>query len=568
MAPQHAFELNRRACSLDPHRSGRSSDAAPARGDRLVLILLFGTIVVAAFFAALDIASRLAQTSDSAQGFVQGHAIARGNILLSGWHLPLDNYYFTDTIAYAAMEWILGPQPFLLALVPAITYALFVCTGLAVCVKPVQSAARNTEAAAAAALMLAPSGWIGSWNPLLMSDMHFATVLGAIVALALCARIAQTEEKGPGLFASSAFFVLITTATIASDPFSLVFAFGPALVLISADAVQGPKRNGRIALLALAGAMVLGALWPFLIARVGGFATDNHVVTAFVSPALLGRNASAIAGSLLRLSGADPLAMSLSWLGLVLLALRWLWLAVVVAAILHAIRALFRSVSLFERLLCAGILSVLTACVLSTQFDKGIGGQSPWAGGPPMRYVMPAVMFGAILGARRVPEMLSALSGARVRAVARGALVALAMLAFCAGALEAPGDQPRWIAHNPPAVAALWLAQRGLTTGDADYWSANIVAVMSRETLDLRSVVPEDGKVVPYTLSADARKHGASPQFMIWQDGTRSGMTFDDIRATYPVCTVASVAGYRIALLARPGYQHVCTLNGAKRVRG
>jgi hypothetical protein len=182
-----------------------------------------------------------------------------------------------------------------------------------------------------------------------------------------------------------------------------------------------------------------------------------------------------------------------------------------------------------------------------------------------MRYVMPVVMFGAILGARRVPEMLSALQGARVRAVARGALAPLAVLALCAGALEAPGDQPRWISHNPPGIAALWLTQRGLTNGDADYWSANIVAAMSRQTLDLRSVVPEDGKVVPYTLSAGAREHGAAPQFMIWQDGTRSGMTLADIRATYPICRVASIAGYRIALLARAGREHVCSLKGARR---
>lgn len=173
-----------------------------------------------------------------------------------------------------------------------------------------------------------------------------------------------------------------------------------------------------------------------------------------------------------------------------------------------------------------------------------------------MRYAMPAVLFGAILGARRIPGMLSSLRGARVSLAARGALALLAVLALSAGPSEAP-DQPRWISLSPPATAAYWLLQHRLTAGDADYWSANLVAAMSGQALDLRGVVPRDGKVVPYSLSADTRGH-RPPQFMIWQDGTRSGMTFADIRATYRICRLVMVAGFRIALLARGERNPAC----------
>ena len=102
--------------------------ALPARGHgaQLGLVRLVAGVTAAALFHALDLASRLAQTSDSAQSLVAGHAVVRGNMLLSGWHLPLNDYYFTDTLPYAALEWLVGPRPFLLVLVPALTYALFV----------------------------------------------------------------------------------------------------------------------------------------------------------------------------------------------------------------------------------------------------------------------------------------------------------------------------------------------------------------------------------------------------------------------------------------------------------
>jgi hypothetical protein len=437
--------------------------------------------------------------------------------------------------------------------VPAITYALFVCTGLAVCAKPAQSTTRNVEAATAAVLMLAPSGWIGSWNPLLMSDMHFATAVGALVALALCAGIARSGQQGAALTLWCAIFTVVTSATVASDPFSLVFAFGPAVALLSADwLLYGLERNERIALLALTCATIAGVSLPTLVWRIGGFATNDNVVVAFVSPALLSRNVSALVGGVLKLAGVDPFGTAPSFGAVVVLALRGLVLAVAAGAVLWSARELFarNRARLFDRLLCAGVLSLLAACILSTQFGRGIGARDPWIGGPPMRYATPAVMFAAILGARHIPEVLSALRGERARSLARGALAVLATLTLGAGALEVPADQPTWISRNPPATAARWLEARGLSSGDADYWSANLITAMSGGALDLRSVVPQDGKVVPYRLSADISRRSERAEFMIWQDGTPSGMTFADIRATYSVCRVAVVAGYRIALLA------------------
>src|SRR5215469_15284680 len=149
---------------------------AVSAGPNLIVGTLIAIIAIVAFFSALHEASHLAQTSDSVQGFVVGHAIANGNILLSGWHFPIDNFYFTDSIPYAAAEAVAGPRPYLMALVPALVYASLVLLVLFLCVRPVQPLGAAIEALALAGLLFGVPAWIGVWNPMLLSDMHMATV--------------------------------------------------------------------------------------------------------------------------------------------------------------------------------------------------------------------------------------------------------------------------------------------------------------------------------------------------------------------------------------------------------
>src|SRR5215469_13070366 len=88
---------------------------------------------------ALILAADISPTSDSTQGFVVGHAIANGNFLLTGWHFPIDNFYFTDSLPYAVAEKLVGPYPRLLTIVPALVYAVFVFLACSVALKKRQS---------------------------------------------------------------------------------------------------------------------------------------------------------------------------------------------------------------------------------------------------------------------------------------------------------------------------------------------------------------------------------------------------------------------------------------------
>jgi hypothetical protein len=512
------------------------------------------SVAVAAFLHGLDLASRLEQTSDSAQGFVAAHDLLGGNVLLSGWHFPFDNYYFTDTVPYAALELIAGPRSILLAVAPATIYAIFACIALAVSMRRGQPRTRNLVAIAAVAILLAAPAWIGSWNPLLMSDLHFASVLLALAALWMCAVVAQSRQGNlPVCVGRCAGLLLLVSAAVASDAFSLVFAFGPALAVLAADVALGRSQpHARLALLLLAGGIALGAVQLAFIAQAGGFTIESHVQTGVVPLQLLGRNVIAVSGSILTLFGIYPIGAQFSGPTVILLVLHALAFVLAVAAFSFVARRQFGNdpSPAFDRMLAAGIVTVLIACATSTQFGKGISAEMEWRGGPPMRYVMPVFLFAAVLAGRQTPDVLAAMKCSRLRAMVSSALMVFALLAVVAGDPGVFKPAPRWILCNPPALAAQWLKGHGLVEGVGEYWASNLVTAMSGDSVHVRSVVADGGKLVPYVWSSDANWYMRPPQFAIWQDNNPTGLTYADVRATYAICRTAFVAGYRIAVLA------------------
>jgi hypothetical protein len=517
----------------------RSVDDGIAR--RTVWIAIIGGVTLAAFVNALAVASRLAQTSDSAGSFVAGQAIVGGNLLLSGWRFPLDDYYFTDAVPYASLEFLVGSRPYLLVLVPALTWALFVLAALLVCVERERPFAANVMSAAAIALLLAAPPWMGLWNPLLLSDMHMATVLGAFVALALCARI--TDRLAPSL-ASCAVVVIIACATIASDPFAVVFAFGPALAILFVDVVAQSKWRG---FLLLAAGFAAGFALPYIIVASGGFAIDTDIVLMRPqTPALLPHNLISVATGTLTLFGANPFLAGGELRNAPLLALRGGGLVLAVAALFRTARRAFArdQASTLDRMLLAGAVCVYAACAASAQFAKGITPENLRIGGPPMRYLAPGCLFVGVLAARRAPEILS---GRRLR----HAFVAAAGIVLVGGLwLSRLDRQPVWIADNAPARAARWLQQHGLSEGVGEYWSANLIAAMSGGAVDIRSIIPDGDRLAAYPWVENAREPARPPQFVIWRDDNKTGVTAGEVRRTYDIQRVATVADYRIALIS------------------
>jgi hypothetical protein len=159
------------------------------------------------------------------------------------------------------------------------------------------------------------------------------------------------------------------------------------------------------------------------------------------------------------------------------------------------------------------------------------------------------VLFASVTAARRIVDWLSAFRTPQTGATVRGALLLAGTLTVMAAGIGTSQAGRPWIWENPAGGVAHWLAQRGLTQGVGEYWSANLVSAMSGNRVQAASVVPLDGKLVSYVLAADRNRYAKGPQFVIWRDKNLTGVTLAEVRATYRVCRLDLVSGFRIAIL-------------------
>lgn len=529
-----------------------ASGAVPVRAS-LIVVTTIAFVTVVSFLNSLHLASNLAQTSDTAQGFVVGHAIANGNVLLSRWHFPIDNFYFTDSILYAAAEAIGGSRPYLMAVVPALIYTGLVLLALVLCVRPAQPVAKDMEALAVVVLVLGVPVWIGGWNPVLMSNLHTATVLAGLVGLVLFARVVTAQSSGNigRLVAALAF--LLVVLIVASDPFSLVFAFGPAAAVLAVGAARkkSPPKI-RFALLLLAAAISAGLLLPQAVAQFGGFTTENDVAFRFAPLGQWWTNFVDVLFGVITLCGINPLNVQSASGGLTF-AVRCVALAFVLLALANLARNFLhrRKVDLLDRLLCASAALSLMACIPSAQFAKGVKPESLWLGGPPMRFLVPAVVFANIVASRQIAEAFDNLATPTLRVRLRGALLVVAGFVLLTAIVQAfeTGAAPPWINQNPATTAARWLEQRRLSQGAGEYWSANLLTAMSGTAIGVRSMVPDQRHLIPYVWVEARSFYTKVPQFAVWQEPNPTGVTEALVRATWPVCATRIVAGYHIALL-------------------
>ena len=82
---------------------------------------------------------------------------------------------------------------------------------------------------------------------------------------------------------------------VASDPFTVVIAFGPALVVLLTDAVLSGGARKDIGLAAIVVvSSVLGLMVPEFLPRLGGFETERILSLGFAAPEKLGNNSEAL----------------------------------------------------------------------------------------------------------------------------------------------------------------------------------------------------------------------------------------------------------------------------------
>jgi hypothetical protein len=300
----------------------------------------------------------------------------------------------------------------------------------------------------------------------------------------------------------------------------------------------------------------LGVLFPKIIHLAGGFASSGNLNTEFVHASHIGSSFGAIAFGLLHLSGAYPFGLAIGSLVASLALIRGVGLVLMVAAVRRAATQLIRPSGgdPLDRMLCAAILLTLAACVLSGQYGNQVTSDDVWTGGAAVRYLVPTWMLGAVLAARQIPDAMAALPAPRLRLAARVILVlfAVSVLIGGDGLSGKAGGQSDWIKNAAPASVARWLEQRKLKSGVGEYWSAYLITALSGERVRVGPVVPRRGRLVPMLRMADREWYLRPPEFVIWTEKNESGVTTDEVRATYCIrgCKMSSVAQYDIAVLA------------------
>lgn len=548
------------ACDVRGSRTHTSEKivAAPIASQFAMLVrFLVIVALVVCLFNACVIATHIYQNSDTVQGLLTGNSVASGNLLLSGWHLAPDNFLFTDTLPYAGFELFLGPRAKLIPLVPALTYTLIAFAALLACIRPSRPAAQNLAGAAVILLVLGIPPYIGHWDPILLSNHHLGTVLGALVALMICARLATGQRRTS--ISAVAAFVLVGIATIASDPFSLAFCFFPSLLVLATDLVLqrgNLQRQRLVAAIGLTLAIGLGILLPHAILWSGGFVTDpSGLVLGFATPSQMGRNLEAVACGLLKFFGAKPFAPEIGFIDRSAALMRCAVIALIVLAMLRAIwQVIVGKAHLFDWMLTASILAVLPICVVSQQFALGVVGADVWQT-PSQRYLTPVVFFSAVLAGRQLPQLFASLPtrSARITSSVLLALLSASILTLYCKQITNLAATPDFISKSPSRQVGLWLEQHGLNQGVGGYWSASIVTAMTDGAVKVSPVMCLKNKLVPFLWATDDRWYGQHPQFVIWYyQGDPSGLNLDVVRATYGrVDRLIDVDGYRVAVISR-----------------
>ena len=388
----------------------------------LLLLACCAASALAAFMAA----GQISQTSDTVQSFLAAQSILHGNLLLAGWHFTIDDFFFSDTLPFAAFEGVFGSRIIALVVIPTLVYALIVAACLAASLRSLRWS-RDNFASVATILLLIGLPPFGIFVPLLLADFHGGSILFALVALLLLSGITKSspiQYRQLRVFA----FAVLTIAAVSSDPFALVFAFGPILLVLGIEFLAADYGIEGLGLMVLvASCSMIGFFLPTAIAHFGGFVIEPTVEESFVTAEHLGKTLAGFFFGFLYSSGAyvfgkHPLDLDTRANGA-----RFVGWLIGGVAVLTRIPVICRprSDGLLDRLLLASLAAIVSACVLSRWFDVSVP-DSVLNGGAGTRFIAPALVFAAILAARAIPQMIGALPTQRFRFSATAFIVMLA----------------------------------------------------------------------------------------------------------------------------------------------
>lgn len=496
-------------------------------------------IVVAAAVAALLTYTGqqwITQSSDTATPLLQARAVLDGNVTLAHWTLSFDSFWTVEVPFYVIGVALLGLDPRLLTVVPAVIAALVFVTGLALISDRRRDTAVFFGGVVLFVLLALPSPYLAGF--LLRSGNHIGTALFCLLAF-LCFRRGRAGWKwfvGVGLLA----------VAMQGDLLALFYGVIPlALASLAAGArlrrwrAVVPGLGGAVAAVALAAGVRAGLVWVgvFSDGRANPLASRADMLKNWL-------NALEWGGKLL---GFGQTAWPW-WLQ----ALHLLGIALVLMALGLACRSLVAGVARrgrwvaddFERWRTDDLLLLgagCSICVFVALTRGSLGGYG--------RYLVPGLIFSAILAGRLVAAWTSEhrLAPAGARTVLRPApliVVVLVLAAFPVGfALNLPGAAP------VPQTDQVqdFLAAHHLHEGIGDYWDASIITAESRGKVLVRPVAAAydpSGRLERYDRMSNSDWYeGTAFQFFVFNavnpwagdDAAAATKTFGKPRHTYRI---------------------------------
>jgi hypothetical protein len=547
----------------------RDSILAGSGSTAFSLLVLLCLLVCAVGVYA--VAKQTPQNSDSVQGFMEAQSILNGNLLLSGWHLTNDNYVFTDTPFFVAYEWLFGARMDALMVVPTVIYMLILLASLGASVRSLKPTHHNMVALATIVLLiglptlrlpsadpLAPS------SPLFLADFHAASILFALVALILLSRLARAVSIGSRPFLAS-ILALTCVMAVMSDPYTLFFAFGPAVFVLLCDvALAGDARKDIGLTVIVAVSTAVGMALPRLISRLGGFEIWDIYSLKFVAPENLGTSLEALFFGLFYSADAYVFGkQALETETMMNLARLFGWILGVTTIIWNYRRLLrYWRRSLLDRLLFASIVTLILECVFSDQFSFDLTADI-FHGGRGRVYIAPIIILGAILIARAIPVAAPKPPLRRLQIAAQGALMAIstgALVTHVARSLTMLSS-PAWVNANPYLDAGRWLEASGLTEGVGGYFDSSIIRALTKGRVGVNAVSAEPGaRLEPFVFDTDAHFYlgKETPMFAIWRTGDDPfdwyRVNADTVKATYgsPTRVEHLPGGFVVEILREP----------------
>ncbi len=497
-------------------------------------------------------------SSDGASVILEGKALL-GNPTLTHWALSLDSFWLVDAPFYAIAVLLGGVHPQLMHLIPAIMAVGVIGFGAWIAQRGLGRWAGIFAAGTVVVLLGLPTHAFAQF--FLIGPFHVATTLFCLVAFVALRR----ARFGWGWLLAVCFLA----AGLLGDLLTVVLGVAPIALAGLVAALRARRwKVGVPAFTAALGSLVLAEAVRRIAWVIGTYTIGaanprasfhqmaQNILHVITWGAALGGVGSRPFGS----PGVPPVLGVAHAVGLALgaLAIFGGLVAIVSDVVLSIVSGNeaapsddgagsdHREAAWFEEVLVFGFFG---GCAAFVWFS--FSSVAPFG-----RYLVSAVIFGAILGARLAGKIAEHLGSGwpRVVLASVAGLVAVGYVTTFASTLTTASPV------QPAVSLATYLEQHHLTKGIGDYWSASIVTVESSDAVLVRPVVTLGGDhIVRYERLSTSAWYGGGFEFLVYNASAPwAGVDWLSARASFGrPQRVARVGQYRVATWA-----HDLTIRG------